>query len=163
MVNPVASRPRNKRTTALSTPIEVPTPPVPVAPSEHGTEEKMLKLEADHDEKDGDGGGDAPPTMYRWISTTRGPPPSSTDAEKNVPDDRVMRISFSIPASSSLHLIPVAPPAVEQQKMKTPALCGVAGCGRDRRYRLVGREWGAGACGMGHLKVLEGRPGVGVL
>ncbi|KAJ7234343.1 hypothetical protein B0H12DRAFT_1327683 [Mycena haematopus] len=152
------SRPRNKRTTALSTPIEVPTPPVPVAPSEHGTEENRIEHEG---EKDGEMGGEGdvpPPTMYRWISTTRGLPPSSTDAEKNSPEDPVMRISFSIPASSPLHTISAAPPSPAiEKKAQAPAVCGVAGCGKDRRYRLVGGEWGAGACGMGHLKVLEGR------
>ncbi|KAJ7908392.1 hypothetical protein B0H13DRAFT_2331490 [Mycena leptocephala] len=133
------SRPRNKRTTALSTatPVEVPTP---VAPSE-GAGSVV--------DKD----GDALPTMYRWVSTTRAPA-SSADAVKAEAEGMVMSISFSVPAS-----VPMPPemPAPEKPKVLAPALCGVAGCGKHRRYRLVGGEWGAGACGMVHLKILEGR------
>ncbi|KAJ7301307.1 hypothetical protein DFH08DRAFT_907018 [Mycena albidolilacea] len=139
------SRPRNKRTTALSTstPVEVPTP---VAPSEgagsagDGVDEMMPEAEKD---------GDVMPTMYRWISTSR-PPSLSTDAEKSI-----MSISLSVPAS--VVIAPLDTPLPEKPKIQTPALCGVTGCGKDRRYRLVGGEWGAGACGMVHLKILEGR------
>jgi Ino eighty subunit 2 len=36
------------------------------------------------------------------------------------------------------------------------ARCDVPGCQEGRKYRLV-RDWERGACGMGHLKVLEGK------
>jgi len=43
--------------------------------------------------------------------------------------------------------LPVRPPA---------AICAVDGCEVKRKYRLVS-DWTKGACGMEHLKVLEGR------
>ncbi|KAF8197714.1 hypothetical protein K438DRAFT_1718102 [Mycena galopus ATCC 62051] len=152
------SRPRNKRTTALSTatPIEVPTPVA--APSERagsvgdGIDEKMPEAE-------NDGDASAPPNMYRWISTSRAPTASSADSEIEKPaaEETVMSISFCIPASVSFPFASFdTPPPAEKPKVQ-PALCGVAGCGKDRRYRLVGGEWGVGACGMVHLKLLEGR------
>ncbi|KAJ6540335.1 hypothetical protein B0H19DRAFT_1175490 [Mycena capillaripes] len=168
------SRPRNKRTTALSTatPVEIPTPVAP--PSERGgsapivdvTEDRML-VDA---ENDGDAYAQAAalPTMYRWISTSRLPPtnsssPTSADAdadpEKPQPGAEggaLMSISFSVPASM-IFAAQTAVPIPEKPRAQAPALCGVAGCGKDRRYRLVGGEWGAGACGIVHLKVLEGR------
>jgi Ino eighty subunit 2 len=97
--------------------------------------------------------GDALPTMYRWVSTTRAPA-SSADAVKAEAEGMVMSISFSVPASVPM---PLEMPAPEKPKVLAPALCGVAGCGKHRRYRLVGGEWGTGACGMVHLKILEGR------
>ena len=33
--------------------------------------------------------------------------------------------------------------------------CDVQGCFRTRKYKLV-KDWTMGACGMGHLKMLEG-------
>ncbi|KAF7365759.1 PAPA-1 domain-containing protein [Mycena venus] len=160
-----APRARNKRTTALS---EVPTP---VAPSEgeragsvdvpvgDGIEEQA--------EKDGDAAAaQALPTMYRWISTTRADlNPTSTSSSADDDNEKaakaVMTISLSLPASVALAIQPLdaeMPPAAPEKPLaRVPAVCGVAGCGKDRRYRLVGGEWGAGACGMVHLKILEGR------
>ncbi|KAF5314229.1 hypothetical protein D9758_014287 [Tetrapyrgos nigripes] len=54
-------------------------------------------------------------------------------------------------------LTPVAPPAVQELPTRPPAAtCAVAGCGVKRKYRLVS-DWTKGACGIDHLKVLEGR------
>ncbi|KAJ6546692.1 hypothetical protein DFH09DRAFT_638285 [Mycena vulgaris] len=141
------SRPRNKRTTALSTstPVEVPTPAVPsdgAASVVDVIEERLPEPEKDAEV----------PMMYRWVSTSR--PPESLNAEASSENASSMSISFSVPISVASIGAPASLPAPKSQ---IPAVCGVAGCGKDRRYRLVGGEWGAGACGMVHLKVLEGR------
>ncbi|KAJ7480747.1 hypothetical protein FB451DRAFT_1238349 [Mycena latifolia] len=138
------SRPRNKRTTALSTatPVEVPTPPVPsdgAVSVVDAIEEKLLEPEKDAEV----------PTMYRWLSTSRAPEFSNPE------DPSTMSILFSIPVSVAALGAPEPRPTLPQPQ--PPALCGVAGCGKDRRYRLVGGEWGLGACGIVHLKALEGR------
>ncbi|KAJ7776940.1 hypothetical protein DFH07DRAFT_32923 [Mycena maculata] len=141
------SRPRNKRTTALSTatPVEVPTP---VAASEAaGSVADVIEERVPEPEKDPE------PTMYRWISTSRPTPTPDTASDENAPPS-VMRVSFSVPTSvTSLYTLPAPVPP----EPRPPAVCGVKGCGKDRRYRLVGGEWGAGACGMGHLKLLKGQ------
>ncbi|KAJ7752605.1 hypothetical protein B0H16DRAFT_788055 [Mycena metata] len=161
------SRPRNKRTTALSTatPVEVPTP-ITAAPSERagsaevGDANVIAVLEPDKD-------GETPlalPTMYRWISTSR---PVSLPDDAGVKSEGegaglgpVMSISFSVPASA----IPVpssATPESEseakpQQTQMQSATCAVQGCGStERRYRLVGGTWGTWACSFVHLKSLE--------
>lgn len=98
---------------------------------------------------DGRDGADADagkeePRMYRWISGVAG-------------------ITLSVPAV----LLPVTVDAmdvdgdetagkVSAATRKTGALCDVQNCGVARKYRLVG-DWERGACGMGHLKVLEGK------
>ncbi|KAF7292581.1 PAPA-1 domain-containing protein [Mycena indigotica] len=86
----------------------------------------------------------AMPNMSRWISTTmrRG---EEQEAEAT------MRISFSLPTLAAS--IPQPPPT--PLAARPPATCAVKGCQKDRRYRLVGGEWGVGACGMAHLKILE--------
>jgi Ino eighty subunit 2 len=97
------------------------------------------------------------PTYYRWISTTR----PAVDAP---PGEEKMTMSFSVPAS----LLPtpdqdeddgdVKMEAQEQHplKLRAPAVCNVDGCTAIRKYRLV-RDWERGACGMGHLHLLETR------
>ncbi|KAK7001741.1 PAPA-1 domain-containing protein [Favolaschia claudopus] len=153
------TRPRNKRSTAVSvpTPVEVPTP---VAPSERaGSVGDGME---DVNMPDAERLGDAP-TMYRWISTSR--PRAFSSVENGESGKReeepAMSISFGVPVSVMTSAVglqsPFLPPEDEKPKPKVPALCGVTGCGKDRRYRLVGGEWGVGACGMAHLKVLEGR------
>lgn len=37
-----------------------------------------------------------------------------------------------------------------------PGTCAIEGCGNARKYRLV-KDWKVGACGLPHLKALEGR------
>ena len=98
------------------------------------------------------------PTCYRWISTTR----PATDAP---PGEEKMLMSFSVPTS----LLPtplqdgdgdVKMEAQEQPpKPRAPAVCNVDGCSAIRKYRLV-RDAERGACGMGHLHLLETQPRV---
>jgi Ino eighty subunit 2 len=81
-----------------------------------------------------------PPAMYRWISSTQG---SGESAQ--------MLLSFSVPPTALL-----APPhEPEGRQPKAPNNCAVEGCGQPRKYRLV-KDWTIGACGMAHLKSLEG-------
>lgn len=96
------------------------------------------------------------PTYYRWISTTR----PAIDAP---PGEEKMTMSFSVPAS----LLPtpledgdgdIKMEAQEQPpKSLAPAVCNVDGCTASRKYRLV-RDSEQGACGMGHLHLLETQP-----
>jgi Ino eighty subunit 2 len=44
---------------------------------------------------------------------------------------------------------------------KGPGVCAIQGCTAARKYRFV-KDWTVGACGMGHLKDLEGQWGVSV-
>ncbi|KAJ7208858.1 hypothetical protein GGX14DRAFT_697922 [Mycena pura] len=143
------SRTRNKRgsalATATTTPAEVPTPSG--APSEG-----MLSGSGSV----GDGAEAAvdaaalaaPPAMFRWISTSRGPLTGCADAAAAP----AMHLAFAVPRAFA-----VPPPPPPPVRDVSPAVCGVAGCSKHRRYRLVGGEWGTGACGMAHLKLLQGR------
>jgi Ino eighty subunit 2 len=100
------------------------------------------------------------PTRYRWISTLR-PSPDAPPGDK-------MILSFSVPTS----LLPTAaldadgdtkmdvqeqPPSLP--KPRAPAVCDIDGCTATRKYRLV-RDHSRGACGMGHLHLLEKQLGV---
>ncbi|KAJ7436821.1 PAPA-1-like conserved region-domain-containing protein, partial [Mycena latifolia] len=132
------SRPRNKRTTAAAQSDE----------------------DVDMDEEDGvvpSVSGPALP-MYRWVSTSRRAADGSTPVKDTMPveSDPSVSISFSIPES----LLP-APGDDEKIKIElsavAPSRCAVNGCDQARKYRAVGKAWGVGACGLGHLKVLEGR------
>ncbi|KAF7300311.1 PAPA-1 domain-containing protein [Mycena chlorophos] len=100
-----------------------------------------------------DGGHASAEPMYRWVSTTR---PRTTAGEEDMDGgsfpSQSMKLSFSIPAAALQHL---SMPLLPSSTQRAPAICAVEGCGKDRRYRLVGAEWGVGACGIGHLKVLE--------
>jgi Ino eighty subunit 2 len=99
------------------------------------------------------------PTRYRWISTLR-PSPDAPPGDK-------MLLSFSVPTS----LLPtsvldadgdtkmdVQEPA-PLLKPRAPAVCDIDGCTATRKYRLV-RDHSRGACGMGHLHLLEKQLGV---
>lgn len=89
-----------------------------------------------------------PPTMYRWVSTTKVPPVAGSDEPR-------MLLSFSVPVAvlpqpqdeAAQETAPARPPPLQ-------APCDVEGCGAMRKYRLV-KDWQRGACGMAHLKVLE--------
>ncbi|KAF8217462.1 hypothetical protein K438DRAFT_1795033 [Mycena galopus ATCC 62051] len=95
--------------------------------------------------------------MYRWVSTSRRPVDDPMRAADR-PVECESSISFSVPAS----FLP-PPNSSEQQQPEiviqmsavTPARCAVSGCEKDRKYRAVGKAWGVGACGVGHLKILE--------
>ena len=106
----------------------------------------------------------APPTMYRWISTTKGPvvadcTKSKRSAEatagQQASDEPRMILTFSVP-------IAALPPSVDDTASREPATvppiqskhCDYEGCNALRKYRLV-KDWQRGACGMTHLKALE--------
>ncbi|KAK7052182.1 PAPA-1 domain-containing protein [Favolaschia claudopus] len=95
------------------------------------------------------------PSMYRWISTSRRPTPPAEDSKMPVDSTPTTSISFSIPKA----FLPSPDQKVVIQLSATtaPSRCAVEGCEKERKYRAVGKEWGVGACGMGHLKLLEGR------
>lgn len=103
----------------------------------------------------GDGDGDAEedeeeeeikhdPVMYRWVSNKSG-------------------LSFSLPVAAvtvseeaGAMDVDSAVKKIEEKREISKAFCDVRGCGEVRKYRLV-RDWERGACGMIHLKVLEGK------
>ncbi|KAJ6470871.1 hypothetical protein C8R45DRAFT_836790 [Mycena sanguinolenta] len=101
----------------------------------------------DPDAEDADGAETAVSTaatmkpMYRWVSTARG---SGSE------------ISFSVPES----FLPATAGDGDEKMVDAvaplPSRCAVPGCANPRKYRAVGREWGVGACGVGHLRVLAG-------
>ncbi|KAI0757123.1 hypothetical protein C8Q80DRAFT_1265093 [Daedaleopsis nitida] len=142
------SRARGKRN-ALSTAEDKPGPG-DNAPGE-GEEEEVVEAFA------------PPPTMYRWVSTSR--PQPKQDAEGDGTTDRIMSLSFSVPISvfpqkdvASAHAMEVdtvtGVPSAPRLPPASASTCDVQGCTALRKYRLV-RDFQKGACGMGHLKVLE--------
>ncbi|KAI0724428.1 hypothetical protein C8T65DRAFT_704298 [Cerioporus squamosus] len=102
------------------------------------------------------------PTMYRWVSSARSQPKEAAGQETA---ERVMTMTFSVPASVLApknenamevdHGAAVPPPP--RLPPATPPTCDVQGCTALRKYRLV-RDFQKGACGMGHLKLLEAQP-----
>ncbi|KAJ7754362.1 PAPA-1-like conserved region-domain-containing protein [Mycena maculata] len=123
------SRPKNKRNTAAQS-----------------DEDADMGLEEDED------GGFVPappalPTMFRWVSTSRVPADLASTATPSA------SLSFSVPDA----FLPAPKEKIVLNVSVAPARCAVAGCGAARKYRAVGKEWGVGACGLGHLRVLEGR------
>jgi len=80
------------------------------------------------------------PVMYRWISS-----------KKVVGNSPSMVLSFSVPQAA----LPVVS-VFERPRHQGSVICAVQGCSQLRRYRLV-RDWKIGACGMSHLKLLEGQ------
>jgi Ino eighty subunit 2 len=89
--------------------------------------------------------------MFRWVSNAAG-------------------LSFSIPVGVlsspsggegggvAVDLSTSTKPMNEQSPRSTPAslpTCDVQDCKALRKYRLVS-DWEKGACGMGHLKILQG-------
>ncbi|ETW74666.1 hypothetical protein HETIRDRAFT_437260 [Heterobasidion irregulare TC 32-1] len=101
---------------------------------------------------------EARPTMYRWLSTTRGA----------APGEKTMALAFCVPAcalpggvagtgtgtgTGAADGMDVDAPALAPVAAHPAAVCAVAGCGRGRKYRLV-RDWTRGACGMEHLRAL---------
>ncbi|KAJ7250759.1 PAPA-1-like conserved region-domain-containing protein [Mycena rebaudengoi] len=135
------SRPKNKRTAA--------------APQS----DEDVDMD-DEDTASAPGGPTTP--MYRWVSTARKVadlpasdiPMPAVKSDSNSPP--AMTISFSIPTSflpgdTTDEKVTIQMPAIVESK------CTVDGCGAERKYRAVGKSWGIGACGLDHLKILEGR------
>ncbi|KAJ3916769.1 PAPA-1-like conserved region-domain-containing protein [Lentinula edodes] len=102
--------------------------------------------------------------MFRWVSTTVLPdkttlsPSPNDDALAPVSvvespsQERRVQFSLAIPAA---FLPPENSAPLPLTEIRPPAICAVSGCGDPRKYRLV-KDWKIGACGMAHLKVLEG-------
>lgn len=104
------------------------------------------------------------PTMYRWVSRAQPAPTANGDgAADDTPAERTMALSFSVPAAVLPSIVPgdgamqvddVPPTSQLPPPRSSPPHCDVQGCTAIRKYRLV-RDFEKGACGMGHLKVLE--------
>ncbi|KAJ3809718.1 PAPA-1-like conserved region-domain-containing protein [Lentinula aff. lateritia] len=102
--------------------------------------------------------------MFRWVSTTVLPDkttlspspnddaPAPLSAVESPSQERRMQFSLAIPAAFLPPENAAPPPLTEIRPL---AICAVSGCGDPRKYRLV-KDWKIGACGMAHLKVLEG-------
>ncbi|GJE86018.1 PAPA-1 domain-containing protein [Phanerochaete sordida] len=89
----------------------------------------------------------APPTMYRWVSTTKMPAMEGSD-------ERRMVMTFSVPISVLPAQADAATQPVPPNPPSAPPSCDVDGCIAQRKYRLV-KDWHKGACSMAHLKALE--------
>ncbi|KAL6302225.1 PAPA-1-like conserved region-domain-containing protein [Sparassis latifolia] len=74
-------------------------------------------------------------------------------AEKAEP---TMYLSFSVPIAAlpPAAAQPAGTTDVDVAAARTPPRCDVRGCTQRRKYRLV-KDWQRGACGLGHLKLLE--------
>ncbi|PCH33533.1 hypothetical protein WOLCODRAFT_135180 [Wolfiporia cocos MD-104 SS10] len=119
-------------------------------------EDRVQVVNAAELDEDGDAGPEAaPPTMYRWISTTRGANGAEDGGEK-------MRLLFSVPvnalppaeAADNASTTMDVDPEPDRSRDKPSPQCDVQGCMERRKYRLV-RDFAKGACGMSHLKMLE--------
>lgn len=135
------SRPRNKRGTALDD--RSPMPGTGRKVKQKLKDEEAEEAEEKEEEEPMDVVEEEPtPVMYRWISSQK--------VENESPQ---MTLSFSIPPIA----LSVPPDGVDSDgsRPKAPNNCAVEGCSRERKYRLV-RDWSVGACGMPHLKILEG-------
>ncbi|KAJ4481062.1 hypothetical protein J3R30DRAFT_2397787 [Lentinula aciculospora] len=79
---------------------------------------------------------------------------ADTSGTVDVTQEKRMQFYLAIPTA-------FLPPDGEVTSPLLPSLesplCAVSGCGVPRKYRLV-KDWKIGACGMAHLKVLEGMP-----
>ncbi|KAJ3780056.1 PAPA-1-like conserved region-domain-containing protein [Lentinula aff. detonsa] len=110
--------------------------------------------------------------MFKWVSTsifvpatgssaTPQPAPSTVSASSNggiadnSPLERRMQFYLAIPVAFLPLEDQTIPTPVPLPETRPPATCAVSGCVNPQKYRLV-RDWKIGACGMAHLKVLEG-------
>jgi Ino eighty subunit 2 len=80
-----------------------------------------------------------PGPAWRWISTKEG-------FLLGIPNEAKPLVAFT----------PITDPTEGEKKPPLP-ICDVEGCGGKRIYRLVS-DFKKGACGMPHLKLLEGKP-----
>ncbi|KAL9710039.1 hypothetical protein Ac2012v2_007101 [Leucoagaricus gongylophorus] len=133
------TRPRNRRGTALDD--RSPMPGIG----------RKVKAKVKDDEGEGVEEGDeddamevvreeVKPVMFRW-----------TSSKKVDGNSTSMVLSFSVPQTVSPPLVPV----FEAPRTQDSVSCAVEGCNQHRRYRLV-KDWKISACGMSHLKLLEG-------
>lgn len=82
--------------------------------------------------------------LFRWISNAQGITFSTPNAF--LPDPENAEDAADLGRSQAR--VPLA--------VKMAAVCDVEGCTEKRKYRVV-KDFGKGACGIGHLKELEGR------
>lgn len=120
------------------------------------TAEDRPTQQANADDMDDAADAEAPepvaPTMFRWVSSSR-----VGTGQGDGKDDRTMALSFSVPVSvlPDSKRKPLAGVESQRREQSLPR-CDVQGCTSMRKYRLV-KDWGKGACGMSHLKMLEGQ------
>lgn len=98
------------------------------------------------------------PTMYRWVSTSQVHP--LPDGEGQTDGTVRMQITFSVPTcalpqTDETKTASLPPSALSvAQPLPRPMTCGMPGCTRPFRYRLV-KDCTRGACGISCLKQLE--------
>ncbi|ESK94045.1 hypothetical protein Moror_12790 [Moniliophthora roreri MCA 2997] len=78
-------------------------------------------------------------------------PAKGTKTEKG---QQRMILSFSVPAAFLSEPSTLVASATQPPPPKGSQTCAVDNCASPRKYRLVS-DWTVGACGMGHLKMLE--------
>jgi len=90
------------------------------------------------------------PEMYRWVSNAAGLSFSiPVGVLPSAPQGGGMQMAVdSLTSIATTQASGILPP-------KQLPLCNVKNCQMVRKYRLVS-DWEKGACGMGHLKVLQG-------
>jgi Ino eighty subunit 2 len=96
------------------------------------------------------------PTTWRWVSSTRPLAASSMSEPQDGVAEGKMHLTLGVPASVLSTTLPA--PSPPQPLPKEKPRCDVPGCTGVRKYRLV-RDWVRGACGLVHLKILEGEAG----
>ncbi|KAJ7059513.1 hypothetical protein C8F01DRAFT_1144880 [Mycena amicta] len=153
------SKPKGKRGPALA--------PAPVTAAQS---DEDIDMDQDAAAGEHDNSNETPPTpleptlpMYRWLSTSRPPAPPILPTPMNGDAD-AMQIDASPPVSSSPTmsilfcvpdtLLPALPTTASAHTHPHATRCAIDGCTAERKYRAVGKEWGVGACGMVHLKLL---------
>jgi len=94
--------------------------------------------------------------MYRWVSNAAGlsfsvPVGILPSAPEHGGDGVVVDLSTLSPAAKKLKR-----EAISYSAPASPPTCDVRNCREVRKYRLVS-DWEKGACGMVHLKILQGQ------
>ncbi|KAJ3901888.1 PAPA-1-like conserved region-domain-containing protein [Lentinula edodes] len=144
------SRPRTKRAGGPSQAHSAGSsvPPAPVISSSTGNRGEMADA------------GNVPVQQQPSVEpdkTTLSPSPNDdalapVSVVESPSQERRVQFSLAIPAA---FLPPENSAPLPLTEIRPPAICAVSGCGDPRKYRLV-KDWKIGACGMAHLKVLEG-------
>jgi len=138
------SRPKNKRTVTNDDRSPMPTVSKLKAKAKASQD---AEDEEDEDEVMEEVLEEVAPVMYRWVSSSR----NSGDASA----ERKMTITLSVPiAVNSRPISTEADLTLTKNRDQGPAMCAVEGCTQSRKYRLV-KDWTRGACGLGHMRILE--------
>ncbi|KAF8881769.1 hypothetical protein BD779DRAFT_996088 [Infundibulicybe gibba] len=136
------SRPKNKRMTTATSDIHNASP----APNQPSTGVMEDGSDRDSFEKP----EPMLPSTYRWVSRAQTDPAGQTH----------LSLTFSIPTSVFTAAGPREPGLMDidpgPETKPGPDICAADGCDKVRKYRLV-KNWTIGACGMEHLKLLEGK------